>query len=142
MSDFMDPRDFHLYFKHILHRVLITRQRTGHITTKYHLYDSYTDTSIHLGQCYYMRALYNRIKILYADLPPITTDRILFCFHEDKLPRELYHIIKILWRFALITFYRVDIELEPFKPNKIWSNTIRRFTELAAFKNAHRLTEL
>ncbi len=28
--------------------------------------------------------------------PPITTERILFCFHKDNLPRALYHIIQIL----------------------------------------------
>ena len=60
-----------------------------------------------------MRALFNRFKILYPDLPPITTERILFCFYKDNLPRALYHLIQILWRFALIAFYRVDVELEP-----------------------------
>ena len=86
-----------------------------------------------------MRAPFNRIRILYPDLLPITTERILFCFHETKNCPEyyLYHIIQILRRFALIAFYRVDIELELLKPNNIWSNTIRRFTELAAAKSAH-----
>ena len=141
-TGFLDPRDFHLHFKHIVHRALVTRQRIGHITTRCRLCHSCTETSIHLGKCYHMRALFQRIKRLYPDLPTITTERILFCFHEDKLPRAIYHIIQILWRFALIAFYRVDIELEPFKPNDIWSNTIRRFTELAAAKSAHLLIDL
>jgi hypothetical protein len=68
-------------------------------------------TSIHLGQCYHMQTLFNRLKILYPDLPQITTERVPFCFHKDNLPRALYQIMKILWRFALIAFYRVDIEL-------------------------------
>ena len=51
-------------------------------------------------------------------------------------------MIKILLRFALIAFYRVDIELEPFKPNDIWSKTTRRLTELAAAKSAHLFTDL
>jgi hypothetical protein len=89
-----------------------------------------------------MRALFNRIKILYPDPPLVTTERILFCFYKDKLPRAVYHIIKKSWRLAVIAFYRVDIELEPFKPNDMWSNTIRRFTELAAAKSAHLSTDL
>ena len=68
--------------------------------------------------------------------PPITTERILFCFHEDKLPKALYHIKQILWIFALIDFYRVDIKLEPFKPNDIWSNT--EYTSKVVSLNSQR----
>ena len=77
----------------------------------------------------------------FQQTPPTHNRTHAILFYKDNLPRALYHIIQILWRFALIAFYRVDIELEPFKPNDIWSNTIRRFTELTAAKCAHLLSD-
>jgi hypothetical protein len=46
------------------------------------------------------------------------------------------------WRFALIAFYRVDIELEPYKPNENRTNEIQRFTELAAAKSVRSFSQI
>eukprot|EP00962_Isochrysis_galbana_P033647 scaffold11310_cov107-Isochrysis_galbana.AAC.12 len=37
----------------------------------------------------------------------------------------------ILWKIILISFYKVDLENQPFDPNIVWRYTLKRFADLA-----------
>ena len=49
----------------------------------------------------------------------------------------------ILWKNILISFYKVDLENQPFDPNKVWRYTLKRFADLAlALAHEARTTQL
>jgi len=49
----------------------------------------------------------------------------------------------ILWKNILISFYKVDLENQPFDPTIVWRYTLKRFADLAlALAHDARTTQL
>jgi hypothetical protein len=46
--------------------------------------------------------------------------------------------MRILWKNILISFYEVDIENAPFKPDVVWHYTLKRFADLALAQTSAR----
>ena len=73
-------KDWHLYFKHILHRALSTRHRRGEARTVCRLCHRERESCAHLGRCRMIAHLFSRMKLILPDTPAPSRDRILFCY--------------------------------------------------------------
>ena len=131
-------KDWHLYFKHILHRALSTRHRRGEARTVCRLCHRERESCAHLGRCRIIAHLFSRIKLIIPDTPAPSRDRILFCYVEDqRLPLVTTTLCLLLWKFTLIDFYRVDIDNVTFKADDVWTATLTRLVHAAASKCVH-----
>jgi len=69
--------------------------------------------------------------------------RILFATPAEGAPQAIVNFMIILWKNILISFYKVDLENQPFDPNKVWRYTLKRFADLAlALAHEARTTQL
>jgi len=54
------------------------------------------------------------------------TIRILFATLAEGAPQAIVNFMIILWKNILISFYKVDLENQPFDPNIVWKYTLKR----------------
>ena len=95
-----------------------------------------------MGECNVIRKLFMRINSLKAledpfifPLTPAARKhqaiRILFATPAEGAPQAIVNFMIILWKNILISFYKVDLENQPFDPNLVWRCTLKRFADLA-----------
>mmetsp|Transcript_24978 Transcript_24978/g.80698 ORF Transcript_24978/g.80698 Transcript_24978/m.80698 type:complete len:225 (+) Transcript_24978:521-1195(+) len=129
---------------HHPHRALTTRERglTPQYGTLCRMCGLRRENSLHMGECNVIRKLFMRINSLKAlEHPfifPLThaarthqAIRILFATPAEGAPQAIVNFMIILWKNILISFYKVDLENQPFDPNIVWRCTLKRFADLA-----------
>eukprot|EP00962_Isochrysis_galbana_P014598 scaffold4184_cov120-Isochrysis_galbana.AAC.13 len=106
-----------------------------------------------MGQCRIIQSLFSRINRLNATptricsplrrggVKDVAVVEILFLAPREDVPLAIGSLLTILWKYALISWYQVDIEHKPFIKDTVWGQAIRRFAELclvqlAKYRNA------
>jgi hypothetical protein len=65
-STFLSPTDFHLHYKHIIHRCLATKNRFATGDNNCRFCGCHEETSSHIGECEEVRKLFAKFDKLVA----------------------------------------------------------------------------
>jgi hypothetical protein len=116
-TTFLTPRKFHMHFKHIIHRALVTRERgiNPACGSMCRMCGHYRENSTHIGECYTIRKIFtliNKLKCLEERFIYPTSaaarrrqaKRILFACPGEGAPKSTINFMIILWKNILISF--------------------------------------
>ena len=116
------------HFKLILHRALYVRTRNPAATTrKCRCCDGANETIEHLGKCPEIRKAFAIVDSI-ANITSKDSSYYLFFINQGaSLPRGVCDLMLTTWKFVLIAFTRVDLENQPFSPDRIATDGLRRY---------------
>jgi hypothetical protein len=103
------------------------------------------ENSTHVGECDVIRKIFKRIYKKLGCLQerftyPTSAEgrhwqakRILIACPGEGAPKSIINFMIIYYGriYVPISFYKVDIENAPFKPDVVWYYTLKRFADLA-----------
>jgi hypothetical protein len=122
---FLTLKDGYTHFKNITHRAIFTRNGTPGNQKKdqlCRLCHKTRESSTHMEQCRIIQTLFSRINRLSATEHKIcsalrkagqgndATSEILFLSSRSEVPLSVGSLLRILWKYTLINWYKVDID--------------------------------
>ena len=152
LNPLLTTRDYFSWYKNILHNRMMTRTikpKEGHSTCR--LCAAAYENTLHLARCPVLFAHFHVFTQLctqvlgtqYWHSPHLI---LLGCYQSQgathALPKGLYALFLIMWKFIIIEFTLVDTQDIKFNSKSVWTRTLLRFLERCnALEYGYRITK-
>lgn len=129
-NGFLSSKDYHLHYRHIIHRGIVTR----HTWPADHgplcrLCRGADERTFHMGKCPIILKIFDNLKRLDPTIQINNSAEVLFAFPKAGMGTRC--LATILWKFILQHFYGITGATAPTNTALIWAKGLRRFAELA-----------
>jgi hypothetical protein len=128
-ASFLSPKDFHLHFRHVVHRGLVTRLRMGEAVTSCRFCHAATEHVGHLAACPVVRAWFAPFLALVG-IPNPTVPELLFAFPSSG-HGGVRNLAIITWRRILQLLYSDAAVLSHATPDRVTKVALARFADLS-----------
>ena len=147
----LTPKDYHSWFKNILHRRLRVRSHAPHEgSTKCRCCGVAEEHIVHLASCRTLRPLFERFAALASKVGVnllLTPELILLGVRDDHstIARGLHNLLVIMYKFLIIQLAAIDVDGAKLSVAGIWKSAgYRLITRVNAkayeYKLKHNLT--